>query len=593
MGVNNLWGILDSCKKTLPLNHLKDKRVCVDLSCWMVQLNKVNQSHCALKDKVYLKGLFHRIRALIALNCTIIFVTDGSIPGIKVSTYRRRLQMDYEGIENESCTNQKGPLQRNMGSEFSQMIKEAKILGSALGVPCLDGVEEGEAQCALLDMESLCDGCFSSDSDIFLFGARTVYREICLGEGGYVVCYEMDDIERKLGLGRNSLIALAVLLGCDYTPGIRRLGPELACKIVKSYGESAVLQRVVSEDLTKKRNKAIGFNNKENIPPNELNINGNKSDLQKNHQSQQVIDAYLKPKCHSADSQKVQRVLGTHPFQRNFTVQTCHRYFEWPQEKTEEYILPKIAERDLRRFANLRCPSSNLGVRLPLDNIPMKCPVAEIIKRRKAQGKECFEVSWEDIDGLGSSIVPAELVESACPEKIVEFEERLAEKKKPKPRKPRQKKAETDKSLNEVDTKLQELLLEIEGTTSNTQKYRLLDEPIVNIDQHETKSDQDWSMLINTSSNSQKIKMTDNTRKSCYNIMPEVVNLSTPLVTKSKTKVETDVVDLLSPFSAVCPMEHRDADVIELSESETDVSPEHVKKARELRLFVAKIRSEF
>ena len=72
-----------------------------------------------------------------------------------------------------------------------------------------------------------------------------------------------------------------------------------------------------------------------------------------------------------------------------------------------------------------------------------------------------------------------------------------------------------------------------------------------------------------------------------------VVNLSTPLVTKSNTKVETDIVDLLSPFSAVCPMKHRDADVIELSELETDVSPEHTKKARELRLFVAKIRTEF
>jgi len=27
-----------------------------------------------------------------------------------------------------------------------------------------------------------------------------------LGEGGYVVCYEMDDIKKKLGLGRNSLV---------------------------------------------------------------------------------------------------------------------------------------------------------------------------------------------------------------------------------------------------------------------------------------------------------------------------------------------------------------------------------------------------
>lgn len=37
--------------------------------------------------------------------------------------------------------------------------------------------------------------------------------------------------------------------------------------------------------------------------------------------------------------------------------------------------------------------------------------MSAIIKRRKVQGKECFEVSWEEIDGLKTSIVPADLVE--------------------------------------------------------------------------------------------------------------------------------------------------------------------------------------
>ncbi|KAA3470879.1 flap endonuclease GEN-like 2 [Gossypium australe] len=112
-----------------------------------------------------------------------------------------------------------------MGSEFSCMIKEAKLLGLALGIPCLDGIEEAEAQCALLNLESLCDGCFSSDSNIFLFGARTVYRDIYLGEGGHFVCYEMDDIEQKLGFGRNSLVfySFASVIN-DYTQGVRGLG---------------------------------------------------------------------------------------------------------------------------------------------------------------------------------------------------------------------------------------------------------------------------------------------------------------------------------------------------------------------------------
>ena len=55
------------------LSH-RNKRVCVDLSCWMVQLQNVSKSHACMKEKVYLRGLFHRLRALIALNCSVVFV---------------------------------------------------------------------------------------------------------------------------------------------------------------------------------------------------------------------------------------------------------------------------------------------------------------------------------------------------------------------------------------------------------------------------------------------------------------------------------------------------------------------------------------
>lgn len=116
MGVKNLWDILESCKKTLPLHHLqyvstffclicfsrkpnrpqllsfhflyvfsfelgvRNKRVCIDLSCWMVQLQNASKSPFCMKEKVYLKGLFHRLRALIALNCSLIFVTGIYMP---------------------------------------------------------------------------------------------------------------------------------------------------------------------------------------------------------------------------------------------------------------------------------------------------------------------------------------------------------------------------------------------------------------------------------------------------------------------------------------------------------------------------------
>ncbi|KAK9065034.1 hypothetical protein SSX86_016417 [Deinandra increscens subsp. villosa] len=768
-----------------------------------------------MKDKLYLKGIFHRIRALIALNCSLIFVTDGSIPGIKVSTYRRRLHLDNEGTRDESSSNKNASLQRNMGSEFSCMIKEAKILGATLGIPCLDGMDvslqtqisfsleqercieiyalekvamlfvmkwmtsrknldleetrwderepEDLSQDSLTDLvqeaqekqgkseaqedlrkdrfewldskdhnvRSHEDGIGSENvlgasSELTDLSHRTrvgqkVGSKVMTGnypensleitskpcatspvdpltdlvqeaqekqgkseaqedlrkdrfewldskdhnvrshdddvgsENVLGASSELTDLSRRTRVGQK--IALAVLLGCDYSPGVRGIGPELACQIVRSFGESTVLQRLVSEELllgkkangSKKQNRVPGFNNKENIPPHESNIDGDKSSVPSNHQFLQVMDAYLKPKCHSADSQMVQRVLGMHPFQRTRLLQTCHRFFEWPPEKTDEYILPKIAERDLRRFTNLRCTSFQFGVRLPLDKMPVRCPISEIIKRRKAQGKECFEVSWEDIDGLSNSIVPGDLVQSACPEKIAEFEQRIAEKKKPKPRKT--KKTETNKSVSEVEAKLQELLLEIEGTCSsgqnyrltlgNTssnieevnvtencrfdietlvgrcssgQNYRLINEPLVNtrlkikevnvIENRrfdiETEvgrcySGQNYRLidepLVNMRSNIEEVNVTE---KHSYDNETEVVNLSTPLVMKSNRKDETHIIDLVSPlFSVVYGSKNLAVDVIDLSESETEVSPEHAKKARELRLFAAKIREDF
>ncbi|XP_028205654.1 flap endonuclease GEN-like 2 isoform X4 [Glycine soja] len=520
MGVKNLWDVLESCKKTVPLHHLQNKRVCVDLSCWMVQLHSVSKSHACVKEKVYLRGLFHRLRALIALNCSLIFVSDGAIPAIKLSTYRRRLNVGKEQVQvaqNETNLQKATSLQRNMGSEFSCMIKEAKVLGMALGISCLNGIEEAEAQCALLNFESLC-------------------------------------------------IALSLLLGSDYYQGVHGLGPESACQIVKSIGDKYILKKFASEGLgwVKKRK-------------------GGKNDLWPDDNILQVINAYMKPKCHQADSDIVHKALAQYPFQRTKLQQICVGFFEWPSEKTDGYILPNIAERNLRRFANLRLTSSEVGLNLPLHEIPVKCPVSEIIKSRRVQGRECYEVSWEGMDGLETSIVPADLIESACREKILEFEERKAQRKKQNIQKRKPKKKETNSSVAELDLKLQNLLLDI----------NLRDEANFNASDSSGRISR-----ITTDMAEADLNTTD--------LLPLSHDIEhTGLIQNSSSEVvssidKNEIIDLLSPsppkksnLSSKCQQSSdQHIEVINLSDSENDMSVEHKQKAKELRLFLASIRNE-
>ncbi|CAM8906022.1 unnamed protein product [Rhodiola kirilowii] len=567
----------------------------------MMRLHQVHKSHSAPREKLYLKSLFHRLRALIALNCTLILVADGSIPAIKLSTYRKRLKSGTEVVtSDEPRTDKISSLRRNMGSEFSCMIKEAKALGMALGIPCLNGIEEAEAQCALLDMESLCDGCFTSDSDVFLFGARTVYRDICLGEGGYVICYEMADIERTLGFGRNSLISLALLLGSDYSSGVRGIGQESACQIIKAVGDDVILKQIASEGLTflrksrgsKKEGKGCKSLRSNNAIDDKLNADGNRCDSQTDEQFLHVIAAYLKPKCHLADSDAVCRALSLYPFKRLELHKICESFFEWPPEKTDEYILPKIAERDLRRLANLRSTSSKLGVLIPLHEMPVKCSVSNIIKQRKLHGEEYFEVSWNDFHGLESAVVPADLIKSACPEKIVEFEERKALGKKQNHKKTKNSKLQNKYPTAELDQQLQNLLLDINLETHSVESSATAS-ALEDLPDHS---------IVSTVARPALQDMTEKQTSNSGNSYNSTIHFHA-----SPCGLKTEVIDLLSPSPPIRPRKisqgkevatkphdpidrtAQQIDVIDLSDTELDASPEHLRKARELRSFIASI----
>lgn len=60
----------------------------------------------------------------------------------------------------------------------------------------------------------------------------------------------MCDIEEKLDLDREKMVALALLVGCDYVPkGVPGVGIDKASKLLTSYKDISPLQRLEKIDV--------------------------------------------------------------------------------------------------------------------------------------------------------------------------------------------------------------------------------------------------------------------------------------------------------------------------------------------------------
>ena len=119
--------------------------------------------------------------------------------------------------------------------EISETIKEEVMaLLRLCGVPYIVAPMEAEAQCAELERAGVVQGVVTDDSDAFLFGATVVYRNI-FESSKFVEVYAAAEIERELGLTRDDLVRLALLLGSDYTEGVRGIGPVNALEVLRAF----------------------------------------------------------------------------------------------------------------------------------------------------------------------------------------------------------------------------------------------------------------------------------------------------------------------------------------------------------------------
>lgn len=155
------------------------------------------------------------------------FVSD--IASKKLEDVRTELYKDLKELNRQQ--------RKELGNSediTDQMVRDIQELLKLFGIPYLVSPMEAEAQCATLEALKLVDGTVTDDSDVFLFGASRVYKNM-FNQQRYVECYLAQDVEREMLLTRKKLIQLAFLLGSDYTEGIPGVGPVAAMEILSEF----------------------------------------------------------------------------------------------------------------------------------------------------------------------------------------------------------------------------------------------------------------------------------------------------------------------------------------------------------------------
>ncbi|XP_063170889.1 flap endonuclease GEN homolog 1 [Candoia aspera] len=240
MGVTSLWQILEPVKQHVPLCSLKGKTLAVDLSLWVCEAQTVKKM-MGIVTKPHLRNLYFRVSSLTLMGIHLVFVMEGDPPKLKTSTMQKRTEARFG-------PSKKPEIARMGRSRFKFLLKECLELLECLGIPWIQAAGEAEAMCAYLNANGYVDGCITNDGDIFLYGAQAVYRNFTMNiKDPHVDCYLISAIEEKLSCSRESLIGLAILLGCDYLPkGVPGVGKEQALKLIKALKGQSLLQRFES-----------------------------------------------------------------------------------------------------------------------------------------------------------------------------------------------------------------------------------------------------------------------------------------------------------------------------------------------------------
>ncbi len=254
--------------ETITLSEMSGREIAVDAFNTLYQfLSTIRQPDgTPLKDRKgrvtsHLTGLFYRNLNLLETGIRPVYVFDGVAPRLKAKEVKRRRDIRDAAREEWELAKEEGRIEdaRKAGQASSrltsEMIEESKTILNALGIPVIQAPSEGEAVAAQLARAKIVWASASQDNDSLLYNCPRMLRNLSVSGRRRVarsktyktIHPEIIDLDvnlKLLKISREQLVDIAILVGTDYNPGIKGVGPKTALKLIREYG---TLEKVEKE----------------------------------------------------------------------------------------------------------------------------------------------------------------------------------------------------------------------------------------------------------------------------------------------------------------------------------------------------------
>ena len=220
----------------------------------------------------HLIGLLTRTSRLIAdFDMKPVFIFDGKPNPLKRRTIemrrdaRKKAEAEYVEAVSKKDYSKAWSKAVMTGRVTGLVLEDSKHLLTLMGIPWLEALEDAEAQASFMAARGDVWAVGSKDYDCLLYGAPILARYLTLTGREWLPAQRrsrplipelirLSENLALLGITREQLVDLAILVGTDFNQGVKGIGPKKALKLVHDYGSIEQMPEEIRSKLTEDLN---------------------------------------------------------------------------------------------------------------------------------------------------------------------------------------------------------------------------------------------------------------------------------------------------------------------------------------------------